>query len=334
MNQETKEIKAAIVAVASNENLYLRNWVKYHLATGFKKIFIVDNSPEPGGDYPEILLGDYIALGKVHVFTMRKRDKNPDGFQPAVYTACYQELHRDFDWLFFIDTDEFVTFADHTGIKSISEFLGRPEIDSAEQVRINWLCYTDNGLLHYDARPVWERFTTPMYPLNKDDWWGPMPVNATIKSAINCNRVEIADFCVSNSPHYAITDRASNAVCVSPSGRPAKWNKSVSDIEYTTMFLRHYRTLSIEEFLYRRVLSHGMYNAVGAGLGREKLLKMFCVENEMTLEKQKIVDEFFSRLPEHADVESEENKPMEYNPDAFHQLAESMLPVIRGEKRW
>lgn len=57
-------IKTAIVCMVANENLYIRDFVKWHLAIGFTKIFIVDNSPV-NGEHPDFLLSDYIAYGRV-----------------------------------------------------------------------------------------------------------------------------------------------------------------------------------------------------------------------------------------------------------------------------
>ena len=37
-------IRTAIVCIAANENLYIRDFVKWHLKLGFTKIFIGDNS--------------------------------------------------------------------------------------------------------------------------------------------------------------------------------------------------------------------------------------------------------------------------------------------------
>ena len=38
---------ACICAIAKNEDLYLDEWIQYHLALGFKHIFLYDNHDEP-----------------------------------------------------------------------------------------------------------------------------------------------------------------------------------------------------------------------------------------------------------------------------------------------
>ena len=50
---QTQNIRTAIVCMTANENLYIRDFVKWHLKLGFTKIFIGDNSPV-NGEHPDI----------------------------------------------------------------------------------------------------------------------------------------------------------------------------------------------------------------------------------------------------------------------------------------
>lgn len=68
--------KFAICAIASNENLYLRDWVKYHVDLGVCKIILFDNSPIYG-DYPQQVIGDYVSENIVDIINIRKDDVNP-----------------------------------------------------------------------------------------------------------------------------------------------------------------------------------------------------------------------------------------------------------------
>ena len=66
-------------------------------------------------------------------------------------------------------------------------------------------------------------------------------------------------------------------------------------IEYSTSYIKHYRTLTIEEFLYRRFGRRG-YADNASHHNKEKIMACFWEQNEWTEEKQKIVDDFFSRF--------------------------------------
>ena len=66
-------------------------------------------------------------------------------------------------------------------------------------------------------------------------------------------------------------------------------------MDYTLSFIKHYRTLSIEEFLYRRFGRRG-YADYASRHNKEEIMQYFWDQNEWTEEKQKVVDDFFSRF--------------------------------------
>lgn len=288
-------MRTAIVCMAANENLYIRDFVKWHIILGFTKIFIVDNSPV-NGEHMEMILADYIAADKVQIIRMCKNSpKNPLYLQMIVYTEMYNIFHNQFDWLFFIDVDEYVMLTDKAETFNINEFLAHERFKNAEQIRFNWQCFGDNGKLYYDNDPVWKRFQKPMSNITKNDWCGLYPVNGTLKSAVRCT-TEYANFIVTGSPHYMMTPAGKNAVVMSPSGRIRPAMKSVNFIDYEIAYLAHYRTLTVTEYLYRRLNPQSLGNPTGAIHSPEILMKQFCVENEMTLQKQKIWDDYISNV--------------------------------------
>ena len=69
-------IRTAIVCIAANENLYIRDFVKWHLKLGFTKIFIGDNSPVDG-EHPDFILNDFIDTGQVEIIRLYRHNKNP-----------------------------------------------------------------------------------------------------------------------------------------------------------------------------------------------------------------------------------------------------------------
>ena len=63
--------------MAANENLYIRDFVKWHIIIGFSKIIIVDNSPA-NSERMDLILADYIAARRVQIIPMFKNTpKNP-----------------------------------------------------------------------------------------------------------------------------------------------------------------------------------------------------------------------------------------------------------------
>ena len=145
--------KVAVCAIVRNENRYLREWIEWHKGLGVEKFFIYDNG-HGNDENPRDVIGDD---SQVVIIDWRDRDGNT---QCEAYDECYREHGNEFDWMGFIDIDEFVQ----------SE-MPLPDVLStlqADVVAFSWRMMTDNGLVHYDDRPVQERFTQPAEDLEPE----------------------------------------------------------------------------------------------------------------------------------------------------------------------
>lgn len=156
-------MRTGIIAIAKNEGLYVREWVDYHLSLGFDRIIIADNDDVlelSGLSSARVTVEDYTGVPKV---------------QPKAYTELYRKYRLDFDWILFIDIDEFVVL---DGPRDVKDFL-KPF--DCEVVRINCRHMTDSGMLDTDGdHSVLARFTEP---------YG-TPLDALVKSFVN-TRVEL-----------------------------------------------------------------------------------------------------------------------------------------------
>lgn len=145
--------KVAVCAIVRNENRYLREWIEWHKGLGVEKFFIYDNG-HGNDENPHDAIGDD---PQVVIIDWRDRDGNT---QCEAYDECYREHGSEFDWMGFIDIDEFVQ----------SE-MPMPDVLNtlqADVVAFSWRMMTDNGLVHYDDRPVQERFTQPAEDLKPE----------------------------------------------------------------------------------------------------------------------------------------------------------------------
>lgn len=218
-------MKSAVCAVARNENAYLLEWIDYHLNLGFDKIFLYDNN-DPEDDSVYVLLASYIADQKVEVIDYRGR-KN---FQLAAYNECYKNNGCLFDWIAFIDLDEFITFGPEAGTDQINVFL--KEFDSFDVLVINWMLYNDNGKVYKEQGGVLQRFTNPLLS---------HPANIHIKSIIKTNR----NVAFVRNPHcidgnVKIVDETMYLMGESgPFRLPT----------YERLYIRHYVTKTLEEYI-------------------------------------------------------------------------------------
>lgn len=244
-------MKIALVAIGRQENKYAREWVEHHLRVGFHHIFIADNNHD-GEEHFEDVIGDFVENGNVTILNYR----NKVAYQRQAYAEIYAKYQKDYDWMAFFDFDEFLDIRKGTlqELLSVSPFM--------PAVRINWECYGDNGLVRYDDRPCWERFSKPLsHPLHVQ--YKSHAENDHVKSIV---RGGLGNICFKHNPHV-IGD-------MSPFREYDSNDRAV---------LRHYITKTAEEWLWRSRRGSGsrsleMWHKTYAG--------RFFKYNEKTKEKE------------------------------------------------
>lgn len=136
--------KAVICCIAKDEELYIDEWIAYHLKLGFDGIYVYDNSTD---GRLESLSARY--QGYVHVTHFPGQPQ-----QMNAYRHFLREHSQNHTWVAFIDVDEFIVLRKHLHIHAFLE-----EMCGCGSVALNWLYFGSNGLETYDDRPVLERFT-------------------------------------------------------------------------------------------------------------------------------------------------------------------------------
>lgn len=266
-------MKIGICCIVKQENLYLRDWVNYYYNMGVDRIILYDNN-DVNGEYPQQVIGDYIASG----FVVYKDVRGLYRYQIEAYNQCYNEYIDEFDWIGFLDIDEYWYLAPHL---TFDDFFSEERFPNAIGLFLNWLCYGDNDLIHYDSRPVYERFTKPTLPIETEH-------NAVKKCFVRCVRGANVEFIDAN----AFSFNNVNGKVYTVDGAELK---NEFKIVYEDSFVKHYRTLTIEEFLYRR-FGRGGYADLGSAFKKDTILNVFTSQNEITEEKQKIIDKFFENF--------------------------------------
>jgi hypothetical protein len=113
-------MKVALVAIVKQE-AHLAEWVKWHRSLGFDEIYLICNDWQPAEDLSVRLL---IASGK--------------GLQLKVYNAWISSFGRPYDFVAFLDADEYLYLSDHNSVKDIL---------SDRSIGINWVFFgsEENG---------------------------------------------------------------------------------------------------------------------------------------------------------------------------------------------
>lgn len=120
------------------DEFHIREWVEHHLALGFDKIFIFDHRSlvpvkSKVADLSQVSV-EYLDIDFANKMRL------------MLSAALYAKRNR-FDWLMYLDGDEFLYLRDHT---TVHQFLSTYPA-SVDQIGLNWLVFGSNYL---DKRPT------------------------------------------------------------------------------------------------------------------------------------------------------------------------------------
>lgn len=146
-----KQIFPVIVCIAKSESDYIQEWVKYHLALGFKKIFIYDNEDVP--TYAKLFSDPRVEVG----FLPGKWYWNPPQYEALErFRRDILESRGGVTHCAHIDIDEFIVLKKH---KTIQEFITEYFTGDTKAIVMNWKFFGSNYHAHQTSEPVLKRFT-------------------------------------------------------------------------------------------------------------------------------------------------------------------------------
>lgn len=229
-------MNCVICAIAKLENDYLYEWASYHIGLGFSHIYLYDNNDMDGENPMDVFVATPLQ-DKVTIMDVRGKKY----WQLRAYQHCTETY--PFDWCAYIDIDEFITFAENSGIGSIEDYLGRfPQ--TVHAVHLNWLCYGDCGHVR-KQKQVLMHYSTPLKPLDFCFTYDDIAENTHIKSIV---RGGILCDWLHNPVHGQITPHTPFVRGVVANAGGVIANEPFADMDYTTVFIRHYTTKSLEDY--------------------------------------------------------------------------------------
>ena len=245
-----------VCTLGKKENRYIKEWVEHYEKYGVDKIYLYDNN-DIEGERIEEKIKDYIDKGYVEVLNWIGK------LTPImpIMNNCYQNNYDKYDWILFYEIDEFINLHNYTNVK---QFLYEEKFKNCQIIYLSLILHTDNNQLHYENRPLSERFPeiSKAYFEVKSILKGHIP-NITI-----------------NNIHTLSTEYAS----CDGYGRPSKIlgvNAIVPD--YTNYYIDHYYSKSTEEFIDKINKGDPVYNTESYKMARiDKLAQ------QITFTKEKI----------------------------------------------
>ena len=132
-------MKSAICLIVRDEVQDIQEWIAFHALAGFDTQIIFDNGSIDGtAALIQAAAGHYDI--RYHAWDNRSASS-----QVLAYAAACDAYKLEFDWIAFLDSDEYLVTPEP---EPINDFLARFEGWSA--IAVNWAVYGSNG---HDAAP-------------------------------------------------------------------------------------------------------------------------------------------------------------------------------------
>ena len=172
--------------------------------------------------------------------------KNIVGVQPKAYTECFLQYRSLYDWMIFIDIDEYIML--DKKYKDIKEFINDPILRNADIIRLCWKLYSGGQNLEAngDYRVV-KRFTESIE--HKENCFGKSIINTSIKY--------VGDKIYGHG-YFA----NKNLNVVNAIGDPAlnKWSMASETPIHQNAWINHYPTKTIGEYIDQKYFRGGPNN--------------------------------------------------------------------------
>lgn len=271
-------MKVGLCCIAKMENEYIIDFVNYYRQIGVDKIYIYDNNDT---DYEPLYnrIKDFVDDNFVEIIDVR----NGKNLQLPAYVHCWHNHRNEFDWMMFVDCDEYLFLKQD---KNIKDYLSRDIFHDYDMIHINWVMMDDGGLIKSNGRPLMER----CYPSSKAKLFDErkFSVNYHIKSIIKCHNEKVGDLCFWN-PHSPTND---GIRCCDDSGKEVDSKMPfVYKITNEFAYFKHFHTKTIDEWIHNKIPKGYADHQMSEEEIKTKKLKDFFSMNEITKEKEEYIKE-------------------------------------------
>lgn len=143
-----------IVCIAKNEHSYIEEFVKYHLAVGFKHIYLYDNQDIPD-TYNNILEKYHKTINIIHI---------PGNYykSPVQYIALNHfineiiKTNNHITHVAHFDIDEYLVLKKHS---NVTDFIKDYIKDNCSAIAINWRFFGSSGHTKPSNEPITSKYT-------------------------------------------------------------------------------------------------------------------------------------------------------------------------------
>lgn len=272
-NDRKKREKVLLCCILKMENHYLEEWLIHYKKLGVDKVVIYDNN-DISGKYAENIrelsvVREGEKSGLIDIISVPNKYK----IQCECYSQCYYNYCDEYDWLMFLDIDEYLQLEKFT---DIHDYLEQDIFKKYEIIHVNWKIFDDNDLLGVNEGnySLENRFTREMAIHCPVKNWLNKEVKSIVKGGIlNCS--------FTKNPH-TITSKKLEC-CDAIGGKEMSMEQKSRKVLHEGAWINHYITKTIQEYIDNKMARGG-----GCTKSGRYNLNFFFRYNDKTEEKIKI----------------------------------------------
>src|ERR1700691_5516564 len=216
-------MKIAACVVFKNEARALAEWLVYHDIIGFDTVIAYDDgSTDDSRQVCE-------SVARIQDIRLTPWIREQGLGQMDVYRAAVRDFGQEFDWIAFIDSDEFIAPGDGVPIRRLLSTIG-----AADCVALNWAMFGSSGHENHQDDLVINAFTQRSH--------ADFNPNRHVKSIV---RTKSCIECV-NPHHFQVAGST-----VHPDGQEVVWESpgiTLAIPRFDLMHINHYFTRSRADF--------------------------------------------------------------------------------------
>jgi len=266
---------ACFIGIGRQENKYLRELIDYYSKLGVERFILGDNNINNTEKFSDVIQ-DYVDSDLVEIIELFGSSMG----QAELYQITYDRYRNKCKWFLLFDLDEYlVVHFEKDKSLTLKEFLPNETFNKCEAIEFNWVIYGDNELIHYDKRPLVERFTEPYF----ED-----KANSYVKSILRggLNKTVFVPKKSNHVPERGVTICDSKGNILN-SYNPFIHNPPIFDYGY----LKHFTTKTAEEYCEKIIRGQ----PTNLGYDPAERVQCFFSHNRFSEEKLKVFESKFNR---------------------------------------
>lgn len=257
-------MKTSICAIIKDEHLFLKEWIDWHLGLGFDAIHLFeDKGSKSHEEICEKYSNVYLRRYEDDEFVRQLLEAQGSSYRQLVLYQWFGDRYSNvYDWVAFIDIDEFVVFHNGYTLESFCE-----EFKNYPAVLMNWKMIGASGHIQRPTCGVMEAYTITEDFIAQDSGYEYKSL-CNLKKWRGMNHLHLANGAV-NTNH-----------------RP-----NIHEIQWDKVALNHYFTKSWEDWCDR------IFNRGGTLNGHRTLAQFFECNPGMEHLRKKLIDEVSHKIP-------------------------------------